>query len=427
MSKNDEKWDLIFRDFRILQHLKNSGRFEISAVQINKYREARLMTKFDHRSNLPAIFKTNNLSILPTSRGDYVIAPMELYQKIETFGNEAVGLGRLPVQIGSLNPDEITSEAAAISCVYLSGILEKFLGEKVLPTVNGRMSSGVFDFNVNNSAGQPGIGIQVENSQIEIDGGYESDNFLCLIEAKNSISDDFLIRQLYYPYRLWKIKQKKPVRPVFMVYTNGIFSLYEYEFTKLEDFNSIRLVKKKRYTLAARRIAVSDLRSLLKSTARIAEPQIPFPQADKFERIINLCELLYQNGLTTDEITETYDFTDRQTDYYINAGKYLGLIEKPKRSHNCSLSEKGRSIFYLSSEERQLKLAELILEHSIFAEALDLYFKNGFEPSKDVIVEIIEGAGLSDIGRTTFERRAGTVLSWVNWIIRLSAMSELFD
>jgi hypothetical protein len=64
-----------------------------------------------------------------------------------------------------------------------------------------------FDFNINSSKGL--FKVNVGNSQIEIDGGYEGDSSLNLIEAKNYISDDFLVRQLYYPYKLWNNKITK--------------------------------------------------------------------------------------------------------------------------------------------------------------------------------------------------------------------------
>ena len=48
------------------------------------------------------------------------------------------------------------------------------------------------------------------NSQVEIDGGISKEKYaLALLEAKNSISEDFLIRQLYYPFRLWNKKYPK--------------------------------------------------------------------------------------------------------------------------------------------------------------------------------------------------------------------------
>src|SRR5690606_9488488 len=105
-----------------------------------------------------------------------------------------------------------------------SGIIADFTeDEKLLPTISGRMSSEDFSFKIRNVINNEWVPICVSNSQIEIDGGYEGLKSFIIIEAKNSISDDFLIRQLYYPYRLWKKRLQKPVRPVFLTYSNGIF------------------------------------------------------------------------------------------------------------------------------------------------------------------------------------------------------------
>jgi hypothetical protein len=61
------------------------------------------------------------------------------------------------------------------------------------------MSSKKFDFNIDSKAGK--FGVEVNIAQIEIDGGYEGLESLSLIEAKNSISKDFMIRQLFYPFK----------------------------------------------------------------------------------------------------------------------------------------------------------------------------------------------------------------------------------
>ena len=83
----------------------------------------------------------------------------------------------------SIDYKDITSESIAINCAFVSKILHDFTGEEnLLPTVSGRMSSSVFDFTIN--SGQNILKINVDNSQIEIDGGYEGDSSLNLIEAK---------------------------------------------------------------------------------------------------------------------------------------------------------------------------------------------------------------------------------------------------
>ena len=82
-TKNDATWEKIFDKYKILEMIEDDGIFEITSTQINKFREARLMTKFDHRKNLPQIFKENKLSILPVTRGSYLISQFEAYKDFE--------------------------------------------------------------------------------------------------------------------------------------------------------------------------------------------------------------------------------------------------------------------------------------------------------------------------------------------------------
>ena len=87
--KNDIAWEQIFEKHRILDAIKSKGRVTISSTDINEFREARLMTKFDHRSQLPHLFSENNLSILPTSRGTYEISTFETFC---TFKKEEIDI-----------------------------------------------------------------------------------------------------------------------------------------------------------------------------------------------------------------------------------------------------------------------------------------------------------------------------------------------
>ncbi|GAB6011082.1 type II restriction enzyme [Viscerimonas tarda] len=64
-TKNDIYWELIFEKYKIADRILSDGYLTISATEINKFREARLMTKFDHRSQLPKLFSEHHFSILP--------------------------------------------------------------------------------------------------------------------------------------------------------------------------------------------------------------------------------------------------------------------------------------------------------------------------------------------------------------------------
>lgn len=420
-SKNDIAWEKLFDKYKIINKVLSDGHTIISSTNINEFREARLMTKFDHKSQLPKLFADNNLSILPTSRGGYVIGTFETFSNFNTDDIEVTPI-EFPTFLESLDYRDITSEATAINCAFVSKILHDFTEEEnLLPTVSGRMSSSSFGFDINSSKGL--FKINVGNSQVEIDGGYEGDNSLNLIEAKNYISDDFLVRQLYYPYKLWSGKIQKQVRPIFLTYTNGIFHLREYAFTNINHYNSLVLVKHKKYAVQDGAFNIETIQEILERTKTIKEPEIPFPQADSFERVINLCELLKQKDfLTKEEITQSYDFDARQTDYYSNAGKYLGLLETGRDPLSgqigCYLTNKGKQIFSTNLIDRQKEFVKIIISHSSFKQTLKLYLENGEIPSKYEIVEIMKKSKLHKVGSdTTYFRRASTITGWTNWIM----------
>lgn len=421
-TKNNIAWERIFNDYSILDKIDSNGYASISSADINKYREARLMTKFDHRSQLPKLFIENELSILPTSRGTYNIGTFKTFYDFNKEEDGKVTYMPFPSYIESINYTDLTSEAMAINCAYVSNLLQDFTDEAHLwPTVCGRMGTPVFDFKIDSNQGY--VTINVENAQIEIDGGYEGDNSLILIEAKNYIAEDFQVRQLYYPYRLWKEKVTKNVRPIFLTYSNGIFHLREYEFTDYKNYNSINLVKYEKYTVENIEINIDMIQRILSTVNIIDEPRVPFPQADSFDRVINLCELLKQKRFISKEnITQNYDFDYRQTDYYSNAARYLGLLDNVQEEGQigCVLTTDGERIFNLPIKERQLAFIKLILSHKAFNETLKLYLEKADVPSKDDIILIMKQSNLYNIDSDeTYRRRASTIISWLNWILEL--------
>ena len=64
--------------------------------------------------------------------------------------------------------------------------------------------------------------IKEDFRQIEIDAAYEGIHYLSLFEAKRDLSDDFLVRQLYYPFRVWSERVTKTVKPVFLIFSTNL-------------------------------------------------------------------------------------------------------------------------------------------------------------------------------------------------------------
>ena len=423
-NQTDEAWERIFNDYNILSEIESKGYYIISADTIKKYREPRLMAKFDHSINLPKIFSDNKLAILPTTRGKYIIAHFDAYHEFEQDAGEITSVS-LPSYIQSIDCNNIINETMAINSAAISGILDDFIEDReIRPTVAGRMSSGSFIFSIDDVSCDAPKTVEVMNSQIEIDAAYEGIESFAIIEAKRVISDDFLIRQLYYPYRTWQDKIAKPVRPIFLVYSNGIFNLYEYAFTENSNYCSLTLVKHKRYSIEDTTITSDDIQHIIDTTSIMEnEPEVPFPQANSFERVINICELVSENPLSKDELTEQYAFDGRQTQYYTDAAIYLGLLKKEKDEDKIirySLTEKGKRVFRLGYKKRQLAICRTILCHRAFNRVFKSHFETGVMPSDKDIVEIMKQCGLYMINQdSTYYRRASTVKGWINWIIGL--------
>lgn len=174
----EEKWEALFEKYRIREEVDAHGCFSITADQIREFKEPRLMTKFDTRESLPKVF--GRLGILPVTRGKYVIGDFRLYEDFPEFSPESAGgikradSSLIPDYLETIDIKDVRSEAAAIRLMGFAGIMEDFLGEKrMIETVSGRMASGVFSFQVHSEDRKRLSAIEVNNSQVEIDGGFE--------------------------------------------------------------------------------------------------------------------------------------------------------------------------------------------------------------------------------------------------------------
>lgn len=427
ISANDA-WKALIDKYNIIEEIKLNGCYHIKASQIKEFKEPRLMAKWDSTDSLPKILRENKINILPDSRSSYVLSDFILYQEIPELDEHVTQMTHVELpNFESIDISNISSEANAINILLLTGILDDFLDTNDnVATFNGRMSTGEFDFVVNTFRNVKRT-VSVNNAQCEIDGGFENRDSVVIMEAKNVVHEDFHVRQLYYPYRLWKKKVNKPIRLVFSVYSNMIYRLFEYRFKDLEDYSSIELVRTKNYSLQDTTITLDDLcevraKTNIRTDDNMEKTNIPFIQANSMERIISLLENLYENPMTVQQIAELMEFDLRQSDYYFNAGQYLGLFIKinDDRQKIVSLTPLGIKVFKLNYKERQLKIVELILEHKIFADFFDLMIETGEMPDKYDIESKMRK--LNVCGEGQIVRRASSVFGWLKWIFNLTRL-----
>lgn len=415
----NEAWEILFSELSIIERIEHDGVFEISAKTINRYHEARLMAKFDFRASRPKIFIEHGLSILPITTGIYVIGKFDIYEDILHGSKlETIGANKLPDHITAIDIENISSETTALLCANACGMLTSFFEEDYIThVIGGRMRSG--DFNLQ----QGNINLSVSSSQIEIDGGFESESCIYLVEVKKIIHDDFLVRQVYYPYRAWTTKLQeqnidKRVRNIFLTYSDGDFYLREYEFEQLEKPESIKMVKEAKYSIVKDSLSLEKLQYITDNIAIVEDPNSPFPQSDDLNKVINLCELLYlkNESMTKAEIAEEFGFVIRQSGYYGTSTNYLDLTTYENKKYK--LTKKGEKIFGLPLQQRQFELVSLILAHEPFNIVMRDYLQQGERPSTNRIQELIKDCKLYNVGKetTTFSRRCKTVISWIDWI-----------
>ena len=251
---------------------------------------------------------------------------------------------------------------------------------------------------------------------------------MSLIEAKNVISDDFLVRQVYFPYRTWSNKIKKPINNIFMTYSNETYNLYQYQFEDINSPSSIKLVKSQIYTFNPP-INLETIIQIAKSVKIVKEPHVPFPQADDFKKVLSLCESLNRSEnefgyepLTKVGVSIKFGFHLRQSDYYINAAKYLGFIKlSDGRNTPIELTDFGKKVFSSDADEKNKKIVEAILSHEVFNKCFKIYLKQAGALDRRTIVETMKTCSLYNIDReSTYGRRASSIASWINWIMMLT-------
>ena len=411
-------WEEIFTDYNILNEIKENGYFKITADQIRVYKEPRLMAKFDFSKQLPKVFKENDLGILPIRNGEYVIGKFNLFETIKNTKYEEINIKKveLPSFIETIDPDNIYSESNALNVASLSGMFKDAFNEELSETIQGKMRTNTFDFII--SSNEVENSIEVNGAAIEIDGGYESKSKVVLVEAKNSMPEDFVIRQLYYPYRHWKDKVTKEIVPVFFAYDNGVYNMFIYSFEDLYNYNSLKLNKIKRYMISSKSAETvkKEIFQNIELVNELPQDEVPLPQADSFSKVIGALELISNDVNTANDIANELEFDNRQGKYYIDALRYLELVQKGDKYGEYKLSPYGFALVNVDIKTRNEKIIGLILKHKPFYDAYKYFIENGELLSRKDIKDIIRKY-IPEMAEETVNRRASTIRGWIQWII----------
>lgn len=254
---NDNSWKAIFDKYKIHKHNFGKEPYLISAEQIKQAtahfkktneKEVRILCKQDSREDRPQVFVDDEVFLLPIKNGKYAIVKGEGYVDIPWIEITAkIYSSKLNFKLDTSLVGN--SEMQHLDYAYASSLVRTFLEDETLVlTIRGRKYTPQFSFRVGNQH------LTVESVQTEVDAGYEGKNQVALIEAKNSQTNNTIIRQLFYPFRQWSHHTAKTVKTLFFEKRSNFYSLWQFEFSDINDYNSIHLTKCCRYEIIEKQI-----------------------------------------------------------------------------------------------------------------------------------------------------------------------------
>ena len=208
--------------------------------------------------------------------------------------------------------------------------------------------------------------------------------------------------------------------PIYLVYSNDVFHAFLYRFDDKDFYNSIQLVEHRAYTFAAEDISLDDIIEVWHATTPLPEPNVTFPQADSFSRIVDILSVLYERRLAPEDVTLKYDFDARQTSYYIAACEYLDLIVRDVNGYGerqYALTKDAKRIMEMHHKQKYLALIGKVLQRKVFYHAFGLAVQIGGVPDKESVCAIMREMDLP-LSDSTIGRRSSTVRSWLDWVFK---------
>lgn len=378
--------------------------------------EARKVFKIDTSEDLPVPLRQQRLFPLPTRNGVYRLIKGEGFHEFEPIGTPPKDfVSKLDFDLATLSSSE--GESAFVHYCHNSGLLERFTGFRPLYKTNeGRFRSRGFSFHV----GSIGPIIQ-KGVQCQVDGLFEGRDCIIIMEAKIRDNPDFIIRQLYYPFRHFDVISPKSVYTYFLRLDlrTRIYYFWQYEFSDKQNYSSIELVRNERYKIVERPRDVKGL-DRISPKGDIAY----VPQANSVTTIQDIPVIIERGATDSRAVAEAVGFTPRQALYYSEAAEALGLIVRGRGDGSSlvlELTPLGDKYLSATQDRRNEIVAEQMMRLPVMRLVWDLIIDaacNQERKSKSLrfedLVAVIKKE--SSLSGTTPRRRASTIYRWFEWM-----------
>jgi hypothetical protein len=252
MTKKPRTLDIVWE--HILKYIGYDFRKRIQPITAKQIKEARqswkgrscqfeprLLCKQDTRESRPEVFKTYGICILSVKNGEYVLTKRDIYVTLEKWPMPAL---KITQKHDSCILSISASETGILDRLRYNGVLEDIIGESIKygPLLGGRRRCH-FETRLGSRK------VSVKGSQCEIDGCYETENYICIIEVKAREVQSFNIRQLYYPYRAVydKIGKKKEIICLFIYKDKHFIHIFKYKWNNPNKILDITLISYHKY------------------------------------------------------------------------------------------------------------------------------------------------------------------------------------
>ncbi len=398
----NNSWKHIFDRYRLLDKIKKDGYVDITADEIKVVdgKEARLMTKVDFRENLPTIMMDEGLSILAIKNGLYRIAKNDPFVDIEEKITTKIQDIEAPKDIISIDPFNIKSESGALDIAYIAKMCEKTFEEESSLSIRGRLR-GQLDFNIDSTP------YHIDGVQIEVDGGYEGKRNIHLIEAKIGFRNNINIRQLLYPQLYWEkeLKKAKSIKSYIFYLHNDIFRFIPYVYDGKIGYADHSEEKAFRFIEPTTSFSIYDIQI----NENNIDTNVPFPQADKFEKVQEMLFVISKNEndcIAKYELNLEFDIVSRQIDYYFNVLKWLKIC---KEKDGCLiLTPKGKEIVQLPFRRRVEELAKIVFSEPI---------ANRYLHNEQINQQLYSRYNMNS--QSTQKRRLQTINAWIEYFKKI--------
>ena len=171
-----------------------------------------------------------------------------------------------------------------------------------------------------------------------------------------------------------------------------------------------------------------QLRKIAKNSEHLVlSTTIPFPQADRLERVLQLVYLLGAGESDIQTLVYVLDIDERQVRYYLAASRYLGLVFDSGGNLNVPY-ELNKLFNEVDSKPLELffEIAKSVLTIPPVASTFLRWDSRSLSIDRKISLEALRSSDAgSTLSESTLSRRSGTVYAWAWWVRRnLNVMQE---